>query len=117
MKIALVGYGKMGHMVESCAKSLGHEVVSTIDVFSEDATVRISPGDEKSLYSAVKSSGADGVIEFSHPSSVMERQNRGGQKTCARIRRNYRGICEFFDRREYALQDCGGSGENNGTVE
>ena len=71
MKIALVGYGKMGHMVESCAKSLGHDIVSTIDVSSEDATVRISPGDEKSLYSAVKSSGADGVIEFSHPSSVM----------------------------------------------
>ena len=72
MKIALVGYGKMGHMLEQSALSLGHSVVSTIDVFAPDAKVKISAGDSKALADAVDSSGADGIIEFTHPSSVLE---------------------------------------------
>jgi len=32
MKIALIGYGKMGKMIESIAKSRGHEIVAIIDV-------------------------------------------------------------------------------------
>ncbi len=32
MKIALIGYGKMGHIIEEIALSRGHEVVCTIDV-------------------------------------------------------------------------------------
>ena len=71
MKIALVGCGKMGHMIEACAKSLGHEVVATVDVVSEDATVKVAAGDYESVARAVKSSGAEGVIEFSHPTAVM----------------------------------------------
>lgn len=71
MKIALVGYGKMGHMIANCAKTLGHEIVATVDVVSEDATVKIASGDYDAVARAVKSSGAEGVIEFSHPSSVM----------------------------------------------
>ena len=31
MKIALIGYGKMGHMIESIARERGHEIVSIID--------------------------------------------------------------------------------------
>ncbi len=31
MKIALIGYGKMGHMIESIALERGHEVVARID--------------------------------------------------------------------------------------
>lgn len=71
MKIALVGYGKMGHMIAECAKTLGHEVVATVDVVSEDATVKVSVGDYDAVARAVKSSGAEGVIEFSHPTAVM----------------------------------------------
>ena len=72
MKIALVGYGKMGHMIEECAKSLGHEVVATIDVVSDDAMYKVPFGDGEYVARCVKESGAEGVIEFSHPSSVME---------------------------------------------
>ena len=72
MKIALVGYGKMGHMVEQCAKRAGHEVVVTIDTVSEDAMVKITSGDTEALTRAVKSSGAEGIIEFSHPSVVIQ---------------------------------------------
>lgn len=32
MKIALIGYGKMGHMIEAAALSRGHEIVSIIDI-------------------------------------------------------------------------------------
>ncbi len=72
MKIALVGYGKMGHMIASCAKSLGHEIVCTVDVFADDATNKIQKGDGESLKRIIKSSGAEGIIEFSHPTSVLE---------------------------------------------
>ncbi|OJF76184.1 MAG: 4-hydroxy-tetrahydrodipicolinate reductase [Treponema sp. CETP13] len=70
MKIALVGYGKMGHMLEIAAKSLGHEVVVTIDSYADDASVKVST--TKGIVEAVKNSGAEGIIEFTHPSSVIE---------------------------------------------
>jgi 4-hydroxy-tetrahydrodipicolinate reductase len=71
MKIAIVGYGKMGHMIEQCAKRAGHQVVVTIDVAAEDAMVKVAQGDGAAVARAVKSSGAEGVIEFTHPTAVM----------------------------------------------
>lgn len=71
MKIALVGYGKMGHMLESTALSFGNEVVTTIDVIAKDAKVNVASGDYGAVAKAVIESGAEGVIEFTHPSSVM----------------------------------------------
>lgn len=71
MKIALVGYGKMGHLLEETAKSFGHEVVTTIDVIAPDAKVKVAAGDGEAVARAVKESGAEGVIEFSHPTAVM----------------------------------------------
>ena len=47
MKIALIGYGKMGHMIEGIAISRGHEIVCIVDPFAgsrgklEDADVAI----------------------------------------------------------------------------
>ena len=32
MKIALIGYGKMGHAIEKFARERGHEIVSIIDI-------------------------------------------------------------------------------------
>ena len=32
MKIALIGYGKMGRMIEQIALQRGHEIVSIIDI-------------------------------------------------------------------------------------
>ena len=71
MKIALVGYGKMGHMLEQAAKRAGHEVVTTIDVMADDAKVKVAAGDTDSIVRAVKSSGAEGIIEFTHPTAVI----------------------------------------------
>ncbi len=36
MKIALIGYGKMGHMIEQIALERGHEIVCKIDVNNQD---------------------------------------------------------------------------------
>ena len=70
MKIALVGFGKMGHCIKNISESRGHEVVLTADPFAKDASVVTKNSED--LVRAVKSSGADGVIEFSHPSCVIQ---------------------------------------------
>jgi len=55
MKIALIGYGKMGHMIESVALERGHEIVARIDA-----------GDAFAL------NGADVAIEFTTPATAKE---------------------------------------------
>lgn len=59
MKIALIGYGKMGKTIEQIAKSRGHEIVSIIDIDNL--------GDFES--EAFKS--ADVAIEFSRPDVAL----------------------------------------------
>ncbi len=64
MNIAIIGYGKMGHIVESIALDRGHTITATIDPAAEDATHReIDKGSVKD---------ADVCIEFSLPATVME---------------------------------------------
>jgi 4-hydroxy-tetrahydrodipicolinate reductase len=70
MKIALVGYGKMGHMVEAAAKRLGHGVALTVDPAAPDAMAKLPVGDGAGLADAIKKSGAQGVIEFSRPEAA-----------------------------------------------
>ncbi|NLY25882.1 MAG: 4-hydroxy-tetrahydrodipicolinate reductase [Bacteroidales bacterium] len=59
MKIALIGYGKMGHEIEKIAVERGHEIVCTIDMNEE----------EKFTSPAFKS--AEVAIEFTSPGSAM----------------------------------------------
>lgn len=56
MKIALIGYGKMGHVIEEIALSRGHEVVCIIDVDN------VGDFDSEAFRSA------DVAIEFTAPS-------------------------------------------------
>lgn len=58
MKIALIGYGKMGHMIERIALLRGHEIACTIDV-----------GDESKFDSEAFRS-ADVAIEFTTPDTA-----------------------------------------------
>ena len=55
MKIALIGYGKMGKMIEQIAKSRGHEIVSVIDV------------DNQADFDSQAFCSADVAIEFTNP--------------------------------------------------
>lgn len=61
MKIALVGYGKMGRMVEDAAQKKGHTVIAKIG----------SQGDfPKITHESI--GNADVCIDFSHPSCVLD---------------------------------------------
>ena len=55
MKLALIGYGKMGHMIEDVALERGHEIVARIDV-----------GDAFNL------ANADVAIEFTTPATAKD---------------------------------------------
>jgi 4-hydroxy-tetrahydrodipicolinate reductase len=59
LKIALIGYGKMGQMIEQKAIKRGHEIVAKIDAHSTEE-------DWKLL------SNADVAIEFTRPESAAE---------------------------------------------
>ncbi|MBR4590617.1 MAG: 4-hydroxy-tetrahydrodipicolinate reductase [Bacteroidaceae bacterium] len=55
MKIALIGYGKMGKMIEQIAINRGHEIVSIIDI------------DNQEDFNSDKFRSADVAIEFTAP--------------------------------------------------
>lgn len=60
MKIALIGYGKMGHMIEEIALSRGHEIVCIIDVNNPEDF------DSEAFRSA------DVAIEFTTPTAAYD---------------------------------------------
>ena len=70
MKVAIVGYGKMGHMIEKALAGRGHECVCTVDLFAPDASC--TTPDHAAMAEAVKKSGCEGVIEFTHPASAVD---------------------------------------------
>ena len=60
MKIALIGYGKMGRTIEEIALNRGHEIVIRIDV------------DNQHEFSAPVIQKANVAIEFTGPHSAFE---------------------------------------------
>jgi 4-hydroxy-tetrahydrodipicolinate reductase len=64
MKIAIIGYGKMGHVIETMAKAQGIEVTSIIDPTEPGATAKSIT--EESLRNV------DVAIDFTSPKSVVE---------------------------------------------
>ena len=60
MKIALIGYGKMGKMIEQIALSRGHEIVSIIDI------------DNQEDFESEAFACADVAIEFTTPMTAYE---------------------------------------------
>ncbi len=60
MKIALIGYGKMGHMIEQIALERGHEIVCKIDK------------DNQNLFDSPAFATADVAIEFTTPTAAYD---------------------------------------------
>ena len=58
MKIALIGYGKMGKMIEQIAIDRGHEIVSIIDI------------DNQQDFDSPDFASADVAIEFTAPQAA-----------------------------------------------
>ena len=64
MKIALIGYGKMGRMIEQIALERGHEIVSIIDV------------DNIEDFDSPAFASADVAIEFTNPTAAFANYQR-----------------------------------------
>ena len=64
MKIALIGYGKMGRMIEQIALERGHEIVSIIDV------------DNIEDFDSPAFASADVAIEFTNPTAAFGNYQR-----------------------------------------
>jgi 4-hydroxy-tetrahydrodipicolinate reductase len=60
MRIALIGYGKMGHMIEEIALQRGHQVVLKIDISNQQD------------FTKENISKADVAIEFTGPDAAFE---------------------------------------------
>ena len=58
MKIAIIGYGKMGRMIEQIARGRGHEIVSIIDK------------DNQQDFDSEAFASADVAIEFTNPTAA-----------------------------------------------
>jgi 4-hydroxy-tetrahydrodipicolinate reductase len=63
MRIALVGHGKMGQLVEQVASARGHEVVATLDTGNNQNASGITKE---------RLNGAEVAIDFSSPDAVIE---------------------------------------------
>lgn len=77
MKLALVGYGKMGRRIEEVAAARGHEIVVVIDPHVKEKISRLGAEiaasfDAAGATGATKNLGeADAAIEFTQPDSVV----------------------------------------------
>ena len=62
MNIALIGYGKMGHIIEQVAVERGHRIVCIIDPYSTD--------ERKADFGSEQFRSADIAIEFTTPATA-----------------------------------------------
>lgn len=67
MKIALIGYGKMGHIIEEIALGRGHEIVCIIDA------------DNRQDFDSPEFASADVAIEFTNPTAAYDNYLRAWQ--------------------------------------
>ena len=92
MKIALIGYGKMGHAIEALALEGGHEVVCRIDNEEDWRTVSGKWGEKR----------PDVAIEFTTPQTAVENMRRcfaaGVPVVC--------GTTGWYDRYEEVKAEC-----------
>ncbi|MDE5657970.1 MAG: 4-hydroxy-tetrahydrodipicolinate reductase, partial [Muribaculaceae bacterium] len=68
MKIALIGHGKMGRMIENIARQRGHEIVAIIDV------------DNQEDFDSDEFRSADVAIEFTVPSTAVANYERAFER-------------------------------------
>lgn len=67
MKIAIVGYGKMGRMIERVAESRGHSIAARFDINNNAGGAGLTAG---------AMAGVEAAIEFSTPDTVLENVSR-----------------------------------------
>lgn len=67
MRIVLIGYGKMGHMIEEIALQRGHEIVGIID-----PSIAVSHQPSAISFESEAFRSADVAIEFTTPATAKE---------------------------------------------
>ena len=90
MKIALIGYGKMGHAVEACAQQAGHEVTHRIDL-GDAWPDRLD---------------ADVAIEFTTPATAVDNLRRCLERGVAVVC----GTTGWYDRYDEVCDLCSHTG-------
>jgi len=75
MKIAIIGYGKMGKMVERTALDQGHTVTALVDPVSQDSNPPIGAPSGAKMFPGIAAAGnlcgAEVAIEFTQPSTAL----------------------------------------------
>ncbi|MGI6074201.1 MAG: 4-hydroxy-tetrahydrodipicolinate reductase [Fermentimonas sp.] len=95
MKIALIGYGKMGHEIEKVALDRGHKIVCTIDA-----------GEEEKFFSE-EFKLADVVIEFTSPESAYNNYIRAFEAGIPVVS----GTTGWLDRMDDIKRECKDNGK------
>ena len=115
MKIAIIGYGKMGHMIEEIALSRGHEIVATIDVGDafdlKDAEVAIEFTTPATAEANVRKAWAQGVSVVCgstgwNAASLLEEDKRVHDKPMLVWKSNFSvGVNIFFEMNKWLAEE------------
>lgn len=95
MKIALIGYGKMGHEIERIALERGHEIVCTIDIGEEDK------------FNSPQFKSAEVAIEFTSPQSAMQNYKRAFEANVPVVS----GTTGWLDQLDKVKEECSRNGK------
>jgi 4-hydroxy-tetrahydrodipicolinate reductase len=71
MKIAIIGYGKMGKMVEQAALEQGHTVSAIVDPLAKETTTPSGAPLYHEIATAGNLGGAEAAIEFTQPGTAL----------------------------------------------
>jgi len=114
MKIAIIGYGKMGHMIEDIALSRGHEIVARIDAGDafdlKDAEVAIEFTTPSTAETNIRKAWEQGVPVVCgstgwDAAALMEEDKRIHQKPMLVWKSNFSvGVNLFFDLNKYLAE-------------
>ena len=112
MKIALIGYGKMGKMIEQIALERGHEIVSIIDIDNQQdfdspefasADVAIEFTAPQAAYGNYLKAWAKGVKVVSGSTGWMKEHGDDVRKACAEDGKTLFWASNFSHRRGHLL--------------
>jgi 4-hydroxy-tetrahydrodipicolinate reductase len=71
MNIAIIGYGKMGKMIEQCVCGTGHTIAAVVDPMAAGTSFLMGVRISKSIAEAENLDIADAAIEFTQPATAV----------------------------------------------
>ncbi|MDR2478838.1 MAG: hypothetical protein LBD48_05935 [Treponema sp.] len=71
MNIAIIGYGKMGKMIEQAACSGGHTIAAVVDPLAKGTSFLMGVKISKSIEEAENIDSASVAIEFTQPATAL----------------------------------------------